>query len=286
MSITSPGLYVVATPIGNLDDISQRAIEVLSKVDLIAAEDTRHSHWLLQRYGIRTPTTPFHEHNERRAGTVLLEKIQSGAAIALISDAGTPLLSDPGYHLVAAVRQAGLPVYAVPGPSALVAALSVSGLPVHRFSFEGFLAAKSGPRRQQLTELTRETRTLVCFESPHRIQVCLDDIVDILGAGRRLALIRELTKAHETVLLGTAAEVRDIVAADANQRKGEMVLVIEGAAESDAHEVSDEARRIVEILARELPLKQASALTAEITGVKKNALYQYVLSGKGEKGKG
>ena len=125
MSITSPGLYVVATPIGNLDDISQRAIEVLSKVDLIAAEDTRHSHWLLQRYGIRTPTTPFHEHNERRAGTVLLEKIQSGAAIALISDAGTPLLSDPGYHLVAAVRQAGLPVYAVPGPSALVAAVIV-----------------------------------------------------------------------------------------------------------------------------------------------------------------
>lgn len=277
MSITSPGLYVVATPIGNLGDISQRAIDVLNAVDLIAAEDTRHSHRLLQRYGIQTPTTPLHEHNERRAGKALLEKIQSGAAIALISDAGTPLLSDPGYHLVAAARQAGLPVHAVPGPSALVAALSVSGLPVHHFSFEGFLPAKSGPRRQQLTALSHETRTLVCFESPHRIQVCLDDIVDILGAGRRLALIRELTKAHETVLLGSSAEVRDIVAADVNQRKGEMVLVIEGAAVSDAHEVNDEARRIVEILARELPLKQASALAAEITGVKKNALYQYAL---------
>jgi len=266
-------LYVVATPIGNLGDFSPRAVEVLKRVDLIAVEDTRHSGRLLQHFGIKTPMQALHEHNERKLAESLLQGIEEGRTLALISDAGTPLLSDPGYHLVRLAREKGIRVIPLPGACAVIAALSVAGLATDHFRFDGFLSAKSGARRQQLEALKQEALTLVFYESPHRIEDTLSDMQAILGPQRQAVLARELTKTFETVRSGTLAELSQWVAEDANQRKGEIVLLVQGAAAADPDDLDPEAERVLKILLQELPLKQAATLAAEISGVRKKKLY-------------
>jgi 16S rRNA (cytidine1402-2'-O)-methyltransferase len=266
-------LYVVATPIGNLRDISARALDVLREASLIAAEDTRHTRKLLSHYGIGTPLVALHEHNEREATVALLAILQQGGAVALVSDAGTPLISDPGFFLVRSARQAGFRAVPVPGPCALITALSVAGLPTNRFVFEGFLPPKPAARRQRLHELAGESRTLVCYESSHRIRDCLADMAIELGSERAATLARELTKVFETVRHGTLGELAAWLQADGNRRKGEFVVVVQGAPEAA---VADEgaARHVLEVLLAELPLKQAASLAARITGVSKNTLYE------------
>lgn len=266
-------LYVVATPIGNLQDFSPRAVSVLQQVDLIAVEDTRHSGRLLQHFGIQTPMQALHEHNERRLAETLVQKVEQGKTLALISDAGTPLLSDPGYHLVRLAREREIRVIPVPGACAAVAALSVAGLPTDRFRFEGFLPARSSARRQRLATLKAEDVTLIFYESPHRIADCLADMQAVFGAQRPAVLARELTKQFETLRGGTLAELAQWVARDANQRRGEIVLLVEGAPAADADALTPEAERVLSILLRDLPLKQAAALAAGITGVRKKTLY-------------
>lgn len=275
-------LYIVATPIGNFADFSPRAREVLAGVDLIAAEDTRHSARLLHHMGISTPCVAYHEHNERTMCDKLVGQLLAGTSVALISDAGTPMISDPGYHLVRAAQEAEIPVSAIPGPSALVTALSVSGLPSDRFVFEGFLPSKSGARRNHLQELATETRTLIFYESPHRILDSLTDMAAIFGAEREGAIARELTKTYETIRRAPLAELVQWVEADHEQQLGEIVVLIHGAPTRPEQEIDPESARILAILSAELPLKQAAALTAEITGLKKNALYKY---GLGQGGK-
>ncbi|HET7673993.1 MAG TPA: 16S rRNA (cytidine(1402)-2'-O)-methyltransferase [Gammaproteobacteria bacterium] len=262
------GLYVVATPIGNLGDFSVRAQEVLRGVELIAAEDTRVSGRLLAHFGIRTPLIALHEHNERERSEDLLARLREGAAIALISDAGTPLISDPGLPLVRAARAAGIAVYAVPGPCAFVAALSVSGLPTDRFVFEGFLPSRAAARRRRLTELAAEPRTLIFYEAPHRIVDTLTDMADVFGATREAAISRELTKLHETVHAGPLG---DLIAPAQAETRGEWVVVVAGRAQPPS--ASADIERTLEILAAELPLKQAAALTAKLTGAAKNDVY-------------
>lgn len=271
-------LYIVATPIGNLEDISRRAVTILENVDAIAAEDTRHTQNLLHHLGINTPLFAFHEHNESAKSASVLKRLQQGEAIALVSDAGTPLISDPGYGLVNAARAAGLKVIPVPGASSVLAALSCSGLPTDRFVFEGFLPAKHGARLKRLQALASENRTLVFFEAPHRILACLEDMQAALGSKRRATLARELTKSHETILTGLLQELLAQVTADSNQTRGEMVLIIEGNRENA--ELDAENQRLFNILLEELPLKQAAALSAKISGVSKNTYYQYGLENK------
>ncbi len=270
-------LYVVATPIGNLGDLSHRAIEVLQAVTIIAAEDTRHTRRLLQQFEIDTDCLSLHEHNERKVAGALLARLQQGETIALVSDAGTPLLSDPGYHLVHEATAVGLRVIPVPGPSAIMAALSAAGLPTDRFCFEGFLPNKTAARRTRLETLRPATVTLVFFEAPHRILATLADMRDIFGADRQVVLARELTKTFETFLRGTLAEMYQLVAADHNQQKGEIVLLLQGATPIDRNQIDPEAERILQVLLRDLPVKQAAALAAEITGIKKNLLYQQAI---------
>lgn len=277
MSIEPGTLYVVATPIGNLGDISRRALQVLNTVDLIAAEDTRHSRKLLREFGISTAMKALHEHNEEQMSRALLARLESGESVALISDAGTPLISDPGFQLVRKAREEGLAVVPVPGPSALVAALSVSGLPTDRFVFEGFLPAKGSARCQVLERLRDERRTLVFYEAPHRVEATLGDMAAILGAERRAVLARELTKTFETVRGDTLEGLARFVAQDPQQRKGEIVLIVQGAPEPDTSQLDAESRRVADILAGELSIKQAAALAARITGLKKNLLYRYLV---------
>ncbi len=277
-------LYVVATPIGNLGDFSPRAVEILQRVDLIAAEDTRHSGRLLQHFAIHTSMQALHEHNERRLADTLVQKIGNGQTIALISDAGTPLLSDPGYHLVRLAREKGIRVIPVPGACAAITALSAAGLATDRFRFEGFLAAKRGARRQQLENLKQETLTLLFYESPHRIEDSLADMQAIFGAQRQAVLARELTKTFETIRSATLAELSNWVAGDANQRKGEIVLLVQGAAVADADDLNADAERVLKILLQDLPLKQAVGLATEITGVRKKKLYARGLELKQERG--
>lgn len=266
---------MVATPIGNLGDMTPRAIEVLKNVGHIAAEDTRHSGVLLRHFGISTPMVALHDHNERQRTEMLLERLMAGEDIALISDAGTPLISDPGYHLVRQTRAAGVKVVPVPGASALIAALSVSGLPTDRFCFEGFLPAKRGARTARLEQLKRETRTLAFYEAPHRIEECLEDAVAVFGEERDAVLARELSKTWETLLALPLGKLLERVQSDPDQRRGEIVLLIAGAEMGD--EVEEDARRIALVLAEELPVKQAAALAAKISGARKNALYDYLL---------
>ncbi|VAX11961.1 16S rRNA (cytidine(1402)-2'-O)-methyltransferase [hydrothermal vent metagenome] len=266
-------LYVVATPIGNLGDFSPRAVKILQRVDLIAVEDTRHSGRLLQHFAIHTPMQALHEHNERKLAEALLQKIESGQTLALISDAGTPLLSDPGYHLVRLVRKKGIRVIPVPGACAAITALSAAGLATDRFRFEGFLSAKSGARRQQLESLKQEIPTLLFYESPHRIEDSLRDMLAIFGEQRQAVLARELTKTFETIRSGTLVELSNWVAGDANQRKGEIVVLVEGAAIADPDDLDADAERVLKILLQDLPLKQAVGLATEITGVRKKKLY-------------
>ena len=271
-------LYVVATPIGNLDDISARALQVLRSVALIAAEDTRHSARLLQHFGIATPLAACHEHNERDQGGRFIARLQAGEDVALISDAGTPLISDPGYHLVRQARAAGVTVVPVPGACALIAALSAAGLPSDRFIFEGFLPAKAAGRRARLEQVREEPRTLIFYEAPHRILECLQDMQAVFGDERPALLARELTKTFETLKGLPLAELAAWVAADANQQRGECVVLVAGWQAPEGEEaVSAEALRVLDLLLGEMPLKRAAALAAEITGVRKNLLYQVAL---------
>lgn len=274
-------LYVVATPIGNLEDISARALRVLREVALIAAEDTRHSSRLLQHFGIATPLAACHEHNEREEGGRFLVRLQAGDDVALISDAGTPLISDPGYHLVRQARAAGIRVVPVPGACALVAALSCAGLPSDRFIFEGFLPAKAAARQARLELLKEEPRTLIFYEAPHRILECLADLVGVFGDERPALLGRELTKTFETLQGLPLAQLHAWVAADGNQQRGECVLVIGGWQAPQGEDAVDSgAVRVLDLLLKELPVKRAAALAAEITGVRKNLLYQLALERK------
>lgn len=266
-------LYVVATPIGHLGDISARAIEVLKQADRIAAEDTRHSGRLLQHYAIQTPMLALHEHNERQAAPALIEQLRSGQSIALISDAGTPLISDPGFNLVKLARQAGVRVVPVPGPSALVCALSAAGLATDRFVFEGFLPAKATARHNRLTQLAHEPRTLVFYESSHRIVDCLADMVEVFGASRRAVLARELTKQFETIHQDELEALQRWVEADSNQQKGEIVVLVEGWSQLEDDTIDAEAERVLQILMEELPVKTAAKLAARLTGLNKRELY-------------
>ena len=271
-------LYVVATPIGNLDDISARALTILRSVALIAAEDTRHSARLMQHFGIGTPLAACHEHNERDQGGRFLARLLAGDDVALISDAGTPLISDPGYHLVRQARAAGIAVVPVPGACALIAALSAAGLPSDRFIFEGFLPAKAAGRRARLEQVKEEPRTLIFYEAPHRILECLQDMQAVFGDERQALLARELTKTFETLKGLPLAELAAWVAADSNQQRGECVVLVAGWQAPEGDEaVSAEAMRVLNLLLAEMPLKRAAALAAEITGVRKNLLYQVAL---------
>ena len=271
-------LYVVATPIGNLDDISRRACQVLSDVDLIACEDTRHSRVLLSHLGIDNRLVAYHDHNEAEAVPRLLRLLVEGQSIALISDAGTPLISDPGFRLVSAARARGLRVVPIPGPSALITALSVSGLPSDRFLFLGFPPRGGDERRRWLAELAREPGTLICYESGRRAVATLGDLAEALGAERRAVIARELTKRFETILDDDLAGLQQRVAADPDQQLGELVLLIEGDTRLEDERDADEQRRILALLADELPLKQAVALTARITGGNRNRLYKEALA--------
>lgn len=278
LNSTTGSLYVVATPIGNLDDMSVRALKVLREVALIAAEDTRHSLRLMQHFGIATPLAACHEHNEREEGSRFITRLLAGDNVALISDAGTPLISDPGYHLVRQARAAGIPVVPVPGACALIAALSAAGLPSDRFIFEGFLPAKAVGRRARLELLKEEPRTLIFYEAPHRILECLQDLEVVFGAERPALLARELTKTFETLKGLPLAELRAFVEGDSNQQRGECVVLVAGWSEPEGEDViGAEARRVLDLLLEEMPLKRAAALAAQITGVRKNLLYQVAL---------
>jgi 16S rRNA (cytidine1402-2'-O)-methyltransferase len=268
-------LYVVATPIGNLGDMVPRAVEVLQTVDVIAAEDTRHSKRLMQHFSISTPMVAYHDHSGAVTVTALVDRLAAGESIALISDAGTPLISDPGYRLVDAALTAGIKVVPIPGASAVIAALSAAGLPSDRFIFEGFMPAKQQGRVKQLQALVAESRTLIFYEAPHRLLDCLQDIREVFGDHREVVMARELTKTFETIKRAPVAELCNWVAADHHQQKGECVLLVKGSS-SVANE-SAEGERVFDLLAAELPLKQAAALAAKITGAKKNSLYQYGL---------
>lgn len=272
-------LYIVATPIGNLQDITQRALETFAQVDLIAAEDTRHSGLLLSHYGIKKPFFALHDHNEQEKAHILVEKLKQGSNIALISDAGTPLISDPGFHLVRQCREAGIRVVPLPGACAAITALCASGIASDRFCFEGFLPAKSKARKDKLENIAEEDRTLIFYESTHRILDTLEDMQSVLGEERYIVLAREITKTWETITGNTIKNLREWLLEDPNRTKGEMVLIVEGKPKSDNNdEISSQAVKALELIAEELPLKKAAAIVAELYGYKKNALYQFGLA--------
>jgi 16S rRNA (cytidine1402-2'-O)-methyltransferase len=271
-------LYVVATPLGNLRDITLRALDVLAAVDVVASEDTRHTRQLLAHYTIRARLMPLHEHNEQQAAGNIVELLADGKAVAYVSDAGTPAISDPGARLVARVREAGLPVVPIPGPSALTAALSAAGMSVPHFLFYGFLPSKAAARRVALSTLSSLPHSLVFFEAPHRLLQTLEDIAQALGAEREIVIARELTKVFESFQRCKLADARSWLTEDANRLRGEFVLIVEGAA-APAQSVA-QPQRILGILLSELPLRQAVQLAAAITGAKKNALYERALEWK------
>ena len=273
MSSTSTGtLYVVATPIGNLDDISPRACRVLDTVDLIAAEDTRRTRGLLSKFGVKTPTISCHDHNEARQTPQLLERLHRGESVALVSDAGTPLLSDPGLLLVRAAHDAGVPVVSVPGPSALVAALSVAGESTDRFVFEGFLPRRTGPRRSRLERLARETATVVLYESVHRVRDTMADLLARFGSDRRASIVRELTKLHESVHRGTLGTLAEQLGGEISL-KGEFVLVVAGGDEKIGAG-DEEILRVFDLVSVEISNRTAVTLTAKILGVSRNRVYR------------
>jgi len=272
-------LYVVSTPIGNLEDLSRRAIDQLTLADVIVCEDKRHSITLLKHYSIKKPLLSYHDHSSEYDRQAILSRLAQGQRVALISDAGTPTIADPGYKLIQIVLEAGYEVLPVPGMSACIVALSVSGLPSDRFSFEGFLPAKSEARLKRLQRLSEADRTLIFYESPHRIVDCLGDLLSAFGETRKLCMARELTKSFETFLRGSVADVLEQVKSDVNQRKGEIVLVVDGCRRAEQMDTSlSQAQTMLPVLLEELPLKQASSLAAKLTGAKKNAVYQYALS--------
>ena len=266
-------LDVVATPIGNLSDLSPRAQEVLAAADVIAAEDTRHTGTLLKAIGVSRPLVSLHAHNESNRVPELLARLAAGDSIALVSDAGTPLLSDPGYELVSEAALAGVEVRAIPGPSAITAALAVAGLPTDRFCFEGFLPSRSSERRTRLEAVAADPRTLVFFEAPHRIEECLVDLAAVFGSERRAAVARELTKAHETTYRGTLAELAEKAKSEPNFARGEITVVVQGARESENKAQALQLERVVGLLVKELPPSRAAALAAQLTGARRNEAY-------------
>ena len=274
--MSSPRLYVVATPIGNLGDLSPRAQQILAEVDLIAAEDTRHSGKLLQHFNIKANLISVHDHNERQRASLIIDRLAAGESVALVSDAGTPIISDPGFVLVRAVKEAGFEVSPVPGCCAFVAALSASGMPSDRFSFIGFLPAKSGARVKALEALADRQETLIFYESTHRIVDSLKDMAQALGYQRRVCVARELTKTFETIHTDTLGAVIEWMLADANQQRGEFVVIVEGAEPVETL-LTQDAIRVLELLAAELPPKKAAALAADITGANKKELYQHLI---------
>jgi len=277
-----PGLYVVATPIGNLADLSQRAVEVLREADLVAAEDTRHSRRLLDAHGIDSALVAYHEHSAGRDLARIEQCLAAGGSVALISDAGTPLISDPGYRLVRRVQDRGCAVRPVPGACAAVAALSVSGLPTDRFLFEGFLPAKAQAREKRLAELAGQTCTLVFYEAPHRLRDCLDAMLSAFGGEREAVLAREITKAFETVRRASLRELVQFVAADDNQCRGELVLLVAPAPRGAQGEIDAATRKWLLRLAQELPARRAAAVVAECSGLRRNLLYDFLLTQKQE----
>jgi 16S rRNA (cytidine1402-2'-O)-methyltransferase len=274
-------LYVVATPIGNLSDLSPRAAATLKNCDLIAAEDTRHTGILLKHFQISTPQLSLHDHNEGARAAKIIELLREGKSVALVSDAGTPAISDPGFELVRAVAAAGIIVIAIPGPCAAIAALSIAALPTDRFCFEGFLPARGAARRLRLKSLEAEPRTLVIYESPHRVRETLEDCVSAFGESRAAAVVREATKLHETTYRGSLRELLDKSATDADFSRGEIVLLIGGVSRADSAEEDSAARaqldKVLSALLAELPLKQAARLAAQITGARDNEAYKRAL---------
>lgn len=271
-------LYVVATPIGNLADMVPRAVETLQQVDCIACEDTRRAAKLLDHFHISAKLLSYHEHNEDSTWPALLSRLQAGESLALISDAGTPTISDPGYALVREAQRAGVTVSPIPGASAAMAALSVSGLPSDRFCFEGFLPAKAAARNKRLQVLAKESRTLIFYEAPHRIIECLQDMINNFSGEREAVLARELTKMYETVRADTLTALLNFVTSDSQQQKGEIVIVVRGAVRVKTESVDEEGRRVADLLRPHMPPKQAAALAQEITGINKKQLYQYIIS--------
>jgi len=268
-------LYIVATPIGNLSDISERAIDVLKQVNLIAAEDTRHSKTLLERFAIKTKVTAYHEHNEDKVTQQLIQQIQKGESVALISDAGTPLINDPGYNLVVSAHDNKIQVVPIPGPSAIITALSASGLPTNKFIYEGYLPAKNIARETRLKELKNESRTLVFYEAPHRIVESLKAMQEIIGGERRITIARELTKQFEQIMRAPLNEINEKLETEEIKQKGEFVVIVEGAKEIAISD--EEVLRINQILSEKLSPKDATGLTAKITGKKKNDVYKLAL---------
>ncbi len=276
MSIDAGTLYVVATPIGNRGDFTDRARAVLGAVSLVLAEDTRRTRPLLRDLGITTPLLALHEHNERARTAELVERLRCGESLALVSDAGTPLISDPGFVLVRAARDAGFTVSPVPGPCAAIAALSVAGLPADRFAFEGFLPPKAVARRRALEALAREPRTMVFYEAVHRVRETLSDLAATFGGERAACVARELTKIHETVRAGRLDDIAAWAATDDDVIRGEVVIVVEGTAEAAATHAID-ARSLLLELARALPAAKAAQITAKVTGEPRKQLYQWLV---------
>jgi 16S rRNA (cytidine1402-2'-O)-methyltransferase len=279
-------LYVVATPIGNLSDLSPRAVSTLTNCDLIAAEDTRHTGILLKHFQIGTPQLSLHDHNEGSRAVEIIALLREGRSVALVSDAGTPAISDPGFELVRAVAAAGMNVVAIPGPCAAIAALSIGALPTDRFCFEGFLPARGAARRQRLKTLESEPRTLVLYEAPHRVRETLEDCAAALGETRAATAVREATKLHETTYRGSLRELLDKCSTDADFSRGEIVLLIGGAAQPESSDDDFAARaqldKVLAALLAELPLKQAARLAAQITGARDNEAYKRALFLKGQ----
>ena len=271
--IAAGTLYVVATPIGNLADLTPRAVDVLGQVDLVLAEDTRHTAQLLRHCGLSKPLQSLHEHNERQKLESIVQRLQAGESLALVSDAGTPLLSDPGFPLVRRLRELDMPVIPIPGPCAAVAALSVAGLATDRFAFEGFLPARSGARRTRLEGLADETRTLVFYESGKRLAGVLNDMCEILGPDREAAVARELTKLYESIYRGSLAELRDRAGSDVDMVRGELVLLVQGRPVAEIAE-NPELDRVLGVLLPELPLSQAVKLAVELCGLRRNEVYR------------
>jgi 16S rRNA (cytidine1402-2'-O)-methyltransferase len=276
-------LYVVATPIGNLGDLSERAREILRSVSLIAAEDTRHTGVLLKHFGIQTPQVSLHEHNEQQRSGGIIERLQQGASVALVSDAGTPGINDPGFELVRAAAAAGCEILAVPGPCAAIAALSIGGLPTDRFCFEGFLPARGAARRKRLQSLAAEARTLVLYEAPHRVRETLEDCAAVFGGERNATVAREITKLHETTYRGSLRALLERAASDADFGRGEIVLLIAGLPQTPADEEGGAdghggaLDRVLKILLAELPLRQAAQLAAQIVDARGNEAYKRAL---------
>lgn len=271
-------LFVVATPIGNRDDLSPRARQILDEADLVAAEDTRHTGRLLSHFGIKTRQIALHDHNEEMVVGGLIERLEKGESIALVSDAGTPLISDPGFRLLRAAHEHGIPVTPVPGPSAAIAALSVAGLPTDRFCFEGFLPAKAAARRSRLEALATEPRTIVYFESVHRIGECLKDLVEIFGPERPAFIGRELTKLHEQCLSATLAELKSMHDAGTITAKGEFVLAVGGCQDSDSTSISVDLRRLLREISRVAPGREAVNIVATLSGRGRNEIYRLMLA--------